>query len=72
MKKDIYRKDLYNLITKIEVLNESLLKDLHIGFSKNNKTAMRRARVNTIQLTKLFKELRKITIEDEKRSKESK
>jgi len=72
MKKEVYRKDLYDLIVEIETFSGNLLEDLRKGFLKNNKAAMRRARVNSILLTKLFKELRKKSIEDEKRSKKSK
>jgi len=72
MKKEVYRKDLYDLIVEIETFSSNLLEDLRKGFLKNNKAAMRRARVNSILLTKLFKELRKKSIEDEKRSKKSK
>ena len=72
MKKNIYSESLYDLIVEIEVLSGSLIDDLHKGFDKDNKSAMTRARVNSGVLSKLFKELRKVTIEDEKRSKTSK
>ena len=72
MKKGIYRKDLHDLINEIDVFSGSLLEDLRKGYFKGNKAAMQRARVNSTILAKLFKELRKTTIEDEKQSKRSK
>jgi len=69
MKKDIYRKELYDLIVEIETFSGNLINDLRKGFLKNNKSAMQRARVNSVLLSKLFKEFRKKSIEDEKLSK---
>jgi len=72
MKKDIYRKELYDLIVEIETFSGNFLNDVRKGFINDNKAAMQRARVNSILLTKLFKELRKKSIEDEKQYKENK
>jgi len=72
MKKDIYRKDMYDLIVEIETLSGTFLNDVRKGFIDDNKSAMQRARVNSTILTKLFKELRKKSIEDEKQYKENK
>ena len=72
MKKDIYKKELYDLIVEIETFSGNFLNDVRKGFIDDNKTAMKRARVNSILLTKLFKELRKKSIEDEKQYKENK
>ena len=72
MKKDIYRKELYDLIVEIETFSGNFLNNVRKGFIDGNKAAMQRARVNSILLTKLFKELRKKSIEDEKQYKENK
>jgi len=72
MKKDIYKEKVYDLIEVIDTFYQQFIDNAENGYLNGNKTAMKRARVNTMQLTRLFKEFRKITIEDEKRSKESK
>ena len=72
MKENIYREELHNLIYSIDLFYNEFLNDAKEGYDKNNKSAIKRARVNTLELTKLLKEFRKITLEDEKRSKKNK
>jgi len=72
MKKGIYKEDLYHLINTIETFNEKLIENAKDGYLRGNKSAMRRARVISVSLEKMFKKLRKQSIKDEKRSKENK
>lgn len=61
------KQDLQDLIQNILNIQENLNKDLNVvgGFDKWHAAA-RRARKSSLELTKLYKEYRKISIELEK------
>ena len=51
------------LIAKIKELNEALVADAELQAAKGNKAAGTRARKASLELTSLFKEFRKKSIE---------
>ncbi len=54
------------LIEKIQALNELFLADAQLQIEKNNKTAGTRARKSSLELEKLMKEFRKLSLEASK------
>lgn len=55
------------LIAKIKELNEALLVDATAQVEKGNKAAGTRARKASLELEKLLKEFRKVSLEDSKK-----
>lgn len=55
------------LIAKIKELNEALLVDATAQVEKGNKAAGTRARKASLELEKVLKEFRKVSLEDSKK-----
>ncbi len=55
------------LIAKIKELNEALLTDATAQAEKGNKAAGTRARKASLELEKLLKEFRKVSLEESKK-----
>ena len=55
------------LIAKIKELNEALLVDATAQVEKGNKAAGTRARKASLELEKLLKEVRKVSLEESKK-----
>lgn len=55
------------LITKIKELNAALVADAELQFTKGNKAAGTRARKASLELEKVLKEFRKISLEESKK-----
>ena len=55
------------LIAKIKELNEALLVDATAQAEKGNKAAGTRARKASLELEKVLKEFRKVSLEDSKK-----
>ena len=55
------------LIAKIKELNEALLTDAVAQAEKGNKAAGTRARKASLELEKVLKEFRKVSLEDSKK-----
>ncbi|MBR5613055.1 MAG: histone H1 [Bacteroidaceae bacterium] len=55
------------LIAKIKELNEALLVDATAQVEKGNKAAGTRARKASLELEKLLKEFRKVSLEESKK-----
>ena len=64
--------DLVNLKNDLVEKIESLKEDLRKAVEKGNKSAMQRVRKLSVELTKAFKDLRKLSIEAEKIAKANK
>ena len=56
-----------DLIAKIKELNETLLIDATAQVEKGNKAAGTRARKASLELEKLLKEFRKVSLEESKK-----
>jgi len=56
-----------DLISKIEAEFESFQKDANSQLESGNKAAGTRARKASLELTKLFKEFRKVSVEEGKK-----
>ena len=55
------------LIAKIQELSEALLSDAQAQAEKGNKAAGTRARKSSLELEKLLKEFRKVSLEESKK-----
>mgnify|MGYP000817498497 FL=1 len=55
------------LIAKIKELSNSLLEDAALQAEKGNKAAGRRARKASLELEKVLKEFRKVSLEESKK-----
>lgn len=55
------------LVTKIKAEMESFLKEAEMQIEKNNKAAGTRARKSSLEITKLLKEFRGISVEESKK-----
>lgn len=55
------------LIEKINTEFEAFSKDAELQVEKGNKAAGKRARKSALELSKLFKEFRKVSVEDSKK-----
>ncbi|MCE2615511.1 MAG: histone H1 [Phocaeicola sp.] len=55
------------LIAKYKVLSEAYLKDAEAQLEKGNKAAGTRARKTSLEIEKLMKEFRKVSIEESKK-----
>ncbi len=58
---------LHELIAKIKELNESLITDAELQAGKGNKAAGMRARKTSLELEKVLKEFRKVSLEESKK-----
>ncbi|WP_417444178.1 histone H1 [Joostella sp.] len=56
-----------DLVKQIEAEFESFQKDANLQVESGNKAAGTRARKSSLELTKLFKEFRKVSIEESKK-----
>lgn len=56
-----------NLVPKINAEIENLQKNVHLQLEKGNKAAGTRARKSALELSKLLKEFRKVSVEDAKK-----
>ena len=55
------------LIAKIKELNAALVADAELQAEKGNKAAGTRARKAALELSKLFKDFRKVSVEESKK-----
>ena len=55
------------LIAKIKELNEAFMSDAALQIEKGNKAAGTRARKAALELSKLFKDFRKVSVEESKK-----
>ncbi|MDR2890337.1 MAG: histone H1 [Alistipes sp.] len=56
-----------NLVPKINAEIESLQKNIQLQVEKGNKAAGTRARKSALELSKLLKEFRKVSVEEAKK-----
>ena len=56
-----------DLVTQIETVFEAFQKDANLQLESGNKAAGTRARKSSLELTKLFKEFRKASIDEGKK-----